>query len=76
MMKRLGDKLRTLREQRGLTLRELAELLDVHYTHLNKIELGLKRPSTDVVLKISYLFNVTTDELMKDELELDGGDFD
>jgi len=73
-MKRLGDKLRTLREQRGLTLRELAEILDVHYTHLNKIELGRKRPSTEVVLKLSYLFNVTTDQLMKDELELDGDD--
>ncbi len=54
-MKRFGEKLRTLREKRGLTLRQLADILEVHYTHLNKIELTQKRPSTDLVLKISCL---------------------
>ncbi len=70
-MKKFGDKLRTLRKQRGLTLMQLADLLDVHYTHLGKIEIGRKRPSTDLVLRIADLFNVTTDQLMRDELELD-----
>jgi transcriptional regulator with XRE-family HTH domain len=63
--------LHILREQRNLTLRQLAETLGVQYTHLNTMENGQKRPSTDLVLKISHLFEVTTDQLMKDELELD-----
>ena len=50
---------------------QLADLLEVHYTHLGKIEIGRKRPSTDLVLRIADLFNVTTDQLMRDELELD-----
>ena len=70
-MEKFGEKLRILREERGYTLRQLAEMVEVHYTHLNKIENGQKRPSTDLVLKISRLFDVTTDQLMKDELDLD-----
>ncbi len=70
-MKKLGQKLRTLRQQRGLTLRQLADLLGVHNTHLNKIELGKKRPSSDLILQIADLFNVTADQLMRDDLGLD-----
>jgi transcriptional regulator with XRE-family HTH domain len=70
-MKRFGEKLRILRQRRGLTLMQLAELLDVHYTHLGKIEIGKKRPSTDLVLRVADLFNVTTDQLMRDELEVE-----
>lgn len=69
-MKKFGQKLRYLREQRGYSLRELAEILGVHYTHLNKIELGQKGVSTDLVLKVAQLFDVTTDQLMKDNLDL------
>ena len=69
-MKKFGQKLRHLRDQRGFSLRELAQLLGVHYTHLNKIELGQKGPSTDLVLKIAHLFDVSTDQLMKDDVEL------
>lgn len=70
-MKKFGDKLCYLRKQRGLTLRELAETLDIHYTHLNKIENGQKKPSIELVLKISNWFEVTTDQLLRDELDLD-----
>jgi len=70
-MTRFGEKLRVLRQQQNLTLRQLANLLDVHYTHLNNIEIGKRRPSTILVLKIADLFNVTADQLMRDELELE-----
>jgi transcriptional regulator with XRE-family HTH domain len=46
-------------------------MLGVHYTHVNKLELGQKRPSTDLVLKVAHVFNVTTDELMKDDVDFD-----
>ena len=69
-MEKFGQKLRFLRKQRGLTLRELGEMLGAHYTHLNNIEHGSKRPSTDLVLKVAQLFDVSTDQLMKDDVEL------
>ena len=70
-MEKIGSKLHALRNQRGYTLRKLAEILGVHYTHLNKIENGQKKPSTELILKISGQFNVTTDQLMKDDLSID-----
>lgn len=69
-MKHFGQKLRRLRDQRGYSLRELAQILGVHYTHLNKIELGQKGPSTDLVLKVAQVFDVSTDQLMKDDVDL------
>jgi transcriptional regulator with XRE-family HTH domain len=70
-MKRFGEKLHALRQQRGLTLRQLADLVGVHNTHLSKIELGKKRPSSDLILQIASVFNVTADQLMRDDLEVD-----
>jgi DNA-binding XRE family transcriptional regulator len=35
------------------------------------LESGRKNPSVEVALKISRLFNVSLDQLLKDELELD-----
>lgn len=71
-MLRFGEKLRTLRQQNQLTLKELAEKLGfASYTYLNAIELGNKKPSVDLVLTLARLFDVPTDILMKDELELE-----
>ncbi len=68
-MKNFGKKLRLLRHKRGLTLRELSEMLGVHNSHVARIEQGLK-PSTNLIIKISHIFDVSIDVLMKDELEL------
>ena len=55
-----------------MTLRELAIALGMKaYSHLNRIERGERKPSADLVVKIARLFNVPTDKLMLDELELD-----
>jgi transcriptional regulator with XRE-family HTH domain len=36
-----------------------------------RIERGEKTPSADVILKIAELFQVSLDQLMRDDLELD-----
>ena len=69
-MEKFGQKFHYLRKQRGFTLRQLAEILDVHYAHLNNIEHGVRSPSTDLVLKVAQVFDVSTDQLMKDDVEL------
>ncbi len=70
-MKRLGEKLRILRNRRGLTLRQLGELLDVDYGYAGRMERGEKIPNLAMLLKIANLFGVPADQLMRDELELD-----
>ena len=76
-MDRFGAKLRTLRKQSDMTMKELAAALDISaHSYIGKLEMGEKRPSVEMALKISRLFNVSLDRLLKDELELDEDDID
>jgi len=71
-MQRFGEKLRILRKQRGITMKELSQMLGfASYTYLNAIELGNKKPSLELAVEIARFFDVSTDLLLKDELELD-----
>jgi transcriptional regulator with XRE-family HTH domain len=73
MMKRFGEKLRLLRTRRGITLKELAHSLGLTaHGYISEIESGKKKPTADFVLKVARYFKVTTDELLKDELEVGG----
>ncbi len=69
-MSRIGEKLYTLRQRRGLTSRALGKLLGVSNAYIIQIENGQRRPSIDVVAEISRYFQVPADQLIKDELEL------
>ena len=70
-MKRFGEKLRTLRNRQRLSLRKLGEMLEVSHTFIAQLERGDKTPNVAMVLRISQIFDVTTDVLIKDELELE-----
>ena len=70
-MKKLGGKLRTLRKRRRLTLVQLGDMLGVYNTYVSQIEKGRRTPNAAMILKIAEVFDVTTDQLMKDSLELD-----
>ena len=70
-MERFGEKLRALRLQRGMTLQELtAELGYSAHGYMSQLETGKKPPTAALVLKVARRFDVTTDVLLKDELEL------
>jgi transcriptional regulator with XRE-family HTH domain len=68
---RFGEKLHTLRTQRGLTLKELAHALG-HASHgyISELEAGKKIPTVEFVLGVALLFDVTTDLLLKDDCSL------
>jgi len=71
-MQRFGEKVRTLRKQRGLSLRVLAADLGLAtHSHLDRIESGENKPSADLILKIADYFGVSIDRLMRDELEIE-----
>ncbi|MGH2497160.1 MAG: helix-turn-helix domain-containing protein [Ktedonobacteraceae bacterium] len=70
-IKRFGEKLHTLRILRGLTLKELAHQLGhVAHGYISELEAGKKLPSVELTLSVARLFGISTDELLKDELEL------
>ncbi len=71
IMKRFGEKLRTLREREGLSLRQLGEKLDVSKNYIWTMEMGHKTPNIAMLIKIARLFNVTADQLIMDDQDLD-----
>jgi transcriptional regulator with XRE-family HTH domain len=69
-MRRFGEKLYQLRIRRGLTLAELGSSLSVHNTFVSQLEKGRKIPNAEMILRVADTFDVTTDQLMRDELDL------
>jgi transcriptional regulator with XRE-family HTH domain len=71
-MQKFGKKLRALRTQRGITLKELAIELGLSaHGYISELESGKKKPTAELVLNVARLFDVSTDQLLKDELDLD-----
>ena len=70
-MEQIGKKLKALRLQHGLTTRQLARALETSQAQISRIENGLRQPSGDLLVKIADFFNVSLDNLMRDELDLD-----
>jgi transcriptional regulator with XRE-family HTH domain len=71
LITRFGEKLHTLRTFHQMTLVELAERLGYStHSYISEIESGQKTPTVTFVLKVARLFDVSTDQLLKDELEL------
>jgi transcriptional regulator with XRE-family HTH domain len=70
-MQEFGNKLRALRKRRGLTVRQLAAMLEVTHSHIVGIEKGKHNPSVEMVIKVADVFDVSIDRLLRDNLELD-----
>jgi len=71
-VQRFGEKLRILRKRRGLTLQEMARELGItSHSYISAIEFGKKQPSVALVIKVAEMFDVSTDQLLKDYLEVD-----
>lgn len=66
----LADKIILLRKKNGWSQEELASKLQVSRQAISKWEGAQSTPDLDRILAMSTLFGVSTDVLMKDELEL------
>jgi transcriptional regulator with XRE-family HTH domain len=63
----LGPRLRAIRLQRGIGLRELARKLDLSPSSISQIETGKMRPSVRTLYALASEFGVTVDEVLFDE---------
>ena len=59
-----GEKVRALREGRGLSQVQLAELLGVTKGIISAYETSVRMPSYKVLIRIARLFGVSTDYLL------------
>jgi transcriptional regulator with XRE-family HTH domain len=68
---RFGEKLHQLRLYYHLTLKDFAVRLGYSsHGYIKELESGKKSPTVFLVVKIARMFNITTDALLKDELDL------
>lgn len=64
MDSRFGNKIRTLREENNLLLRQVASILEMDTAQLSKIERGERQAKKETVLKISVILKVQEKELL------------
>ena len=65
----LADKIIDLRKKNGWSQEELAEHLNVSRQSVSKWESGMSVPDLNKIIAMSELFGVSTDYLLKDELD-------
>lgn len=58
-----------LRKARNLTQRQLAELVGVHFTQLQRYESGASQPTLDVLRRLAVSLGVSADVLLFDKDE-------
>lgn len=59
-----GERLRSLREEKKITQKELAKLFKIAESTVSMYERGEREPNFEIVNKIANFFNVSTDYLL------------
>lgn len=67
-MDSLGSRLRKLREERLLTLKKMADILQIDQAILCKIEKGQRKASREQVVRLAQFFNVKEQMLLTEWL--------
>ena len=60
----VADIIKELREQRGLTQTALSKQLGITRSSVNAWEMGISVPSTQYIVELANIFNVSTDYLL------------
>jgi transcriptional regulator with XRE-family HTH domain len=63
----LGPRLREIRLERGISLRELARRLELSPSSISQIETGKMRPSVRTLYALALEFGVTVDEVLLEQ---------
>ncbi len=67
----IGSKLREYRELNKMTQKEIAEILEVEPGTISKYESGSLEPNIESLKRLAETFNITVDELIRDEEKFD-----
>lgn len=64
--KKIGERLRTIRRERGMTQSELAEAIGTHFTSISQIERGLRGLTIQQLVKLARALGVSPNEVLLD----------
>lgn len=64
-----GDNLKQLRKKKGLTQQQLADELGTTVRALSTYELNFREPNLEMIRKIAYFFQVSSDYLFDIDLQ-------
>lgn len=59
-----GQRMRQLRQSKGLTQKQLASMLGLSKSVISAYETDLRLPSYDILIQLASIFSVTTDFLL------------
>lgn len=59
-----GERIKQIREDRGVSRKELAEELGIPYTTLRNYEMGTREPGHKTLVELAKIFNVSCDYLL------------
>jgi len=65
--KEIGERIKRVRKQKGLTQEELAEIMDISSRNLSNIELGNSFPKPETLEKFLDALNITTQTLFSND---------
>ena len=65
----LGEKIKTYRESKKMTQKDIAEILEVEPGTISKYESGMIEPNIESIKRLAETFGITIDELLKNEDE-------
>jgi len=63
-LERVGPRLRRVREERGVTLTEVAQTTGISTSTLSRLETGQRRPSLELLLPLAQTYRVPLDDLV------------
>lgn len=67
----IGNKIKVYRELNKMTQKDIAEILEVEPGTVSKYESGTIEPNIESLKRLAETFNITIDELIKDEEKFD-----
>ena len=67
----IGNKIKEYRELNKMTQKDIAEILEVEPGTISKYESGMIEPNIESLKRLAETFNITVDELIKDEEKFD-----
>lgn len=66
-VKHIGDRIKELRIEHGMTLKELGEAIQFNYSNLSKIERGSRKPAIDFLEDLSNYFDIDISYFFNDQ---------